>query len=241
LALAGAAAAGDSMPSPARPIRILLCDEQALFRAGVRALLRERTGLEVVGEAADGPTAVDAVERLRPDVAIMDVEMPLLNGVEATRRIAAAHPEVKVLILTRHDDVDLTARCLEAGARGYLLKDVPVSQLAFALHAVATGGRYLSRAALEHVLDGHGRPIGPARTRYDLLTPREREVLKLLADGLSSKEIASRLRRSVRTVEVHKYNLMRKLAVHDRGELVRFAIAHRVIQVPDLALMAGGA
>ena len=213
-------------------MRLLLCDDHALFRAGMKAVLQEQPGLDVVGEAGDGQAALDEVERLRPDVVLMDIEMPRLNGFDATRRISQTHKEVKVLILTMYAEEHLVARCLEAGASGYVLKDVPVSQLVYAIEAVARGERYLSPRAMETVLDEQGQRLERGRTKYDLLTDREREVLKLLADGLSVKEVASRLDRSVKTVEVHKYNLMRKLGVHDRAGLVKYAIAHRLVQLP---------
>jgi two-component system response regulator NreC len=222
-----------------RPIRVLLCDDHALFRAGLTALLREQTGVDVVGESEDGQAAVEDVERLRPDIVLMDIEMPRLNGFEATRRIASTHPDVRVLILTMYVEEELVARCLEAGSRGYVLKDVPVSQLVYAIQAVASGERYLSPAAVDKVIDDGGHLITRARTSYDLLTAREREVLKLLADGLSIKEIAVRLGRSVKTVEVHKYNLMRKLDVHHRAGLVRYAIAHRLVPMPVVEDLIG--
>ena len=215
-----------------RKVRVLLCDDHALFRAGLRALLREQPTLEVVGEAGDGRSALEEVERLEPDLVLMDIEMPHLNGVEATRRITQARPEVKVVILTMYVDHQLVARCLEAGASGYVLKDVPVAQLTYALDAVAAGQRYLSPAAVETMIDHHGHAIEPTRSSFDLLTAREREVLKLLADGLSIKEVAARLGRSVKTAEAHKYNLMQKLGVHHRAGLVKYAIAHRLVQLP---------
>jgi len=213
-------------------LRLLLCDDHALFRAGMRALLREQPMLEVVGEAGDGHAALEEVERLLPDVVLMDIEMPHLSGVEATRRITQTHLDVKVLILTMYVDHELVARCLEAGASGYVLKDVPVAQLAYAVEAVAAGQRYLSPTAVETMIDHRGQPIEPTRSNFDLLTAREREVLKLLADGLSTREVASRLGRSIKTAEAHKYNLMHKLGVHHRAGLVKYAIAHRLVQVP---------
>ena len=226
------------LASPAPKVRLLLCDDQSLFRAGMRALLSKQPTLEVVGEAANGQAALEEAERLRPDVVLMDIEMPLLSGIEATRRLTQARTDVKVLVLTMYVDDLLVARCLEAGASGYIIKDAPVAQLAYAVETVARGGRYLSPGAVDRVIDRRGQIIERNRTRYDLLTSREREVLKLLADGLSIKEVASRLDRSVKTAEVHKYNLMQKLNVHDRGELIRYAIAHRLVQIPvfeDLA------
>jgi two-component system response regulator NreC len=225
-------------PPPSRKVRLLLCDDHALFRAGLKALLGKQPTLEVVGEAADGQAALEEDERLRPDLVLMDIEMPRLNGIEATHRITQARKEAKVLVLTMYLEELLVARCLEAGASGYIIKDAPVAQLAYAVETVAGGGRYLSPGAVDKVIDHRGQILERNRTRYDLLTDREREVLKLLADGLSIKEVAARLDRSVKTAEVHKYNLMRKLDVHDRAELIRYAIAHRLIQVPvfeDLA------
>ncbi len=215
-----------------RRLRLLICDDHDLFRAGMKAILQERDDVDVVGEAGDGQAALEEVERVRPDVVLMDIEMPRLNGFEATRRITQAHRDVKVLILTMYAEEQMVARSLEAGASGYVLKDVPVSQLIYAIQAVARGERYLSPRAVETVLDDQGQRLERGRTKYDLLTDREREVLKLLADGLSVKEVAVRLDRSAKTVEVHKYNLMRKLGVHDRAGLVKYAIVHRLVQLP---------
>lgn len=222
-----------------RKVRVLVCDDHALFREGLKAVLRDQPMMDVAGEAADGPSAVDAVERLRPDVVIMDIEMPGLDGIEATRRITRSWPKVKVLILTMYVDDRLVARCLEAGAGGYVLKDVPVAQLAYAVEAVAAGRRYLSPAAVERVIDQRGQPVSPPRTRYDLLTGREREVLKLLADGHSIKEVARRLGRSVKTAEAHTYNLMHKLRVHQRAELIKYAISLGLVQIPAFEEFGG--
>jgi two-component system, NarL family, response regulator NreC len=211
-------------------VRVLLCDDHALLREGLRAILGQHDWIEVVGEAADGQEAVKAARRLQPDVILMDIEMPGLSGLEATARITQAKLPCRVLILTLYDDEEVVARCLDAGAAGYVLKDGPSSELVHAIAAVERGQSYLSPRALTQVVQhaGQGRPT---RTRYDLLTGREREVLKLLADGLSSKEIAGRIELSVKTVDVHKYNLMRKLGVHDRAGLVKYALSRKLIRL----------
>lgn len=215
-------------------IRVLICDDHSLFREGLRAILREQPAFEVVGEARNGIEAVEFTRQLRPDVVLMDIDMPELSGLEAARRIVAARLPSKVLILSLYDDEDLIAGCLDAGAAGYVLKDGPTSQLLFALEAVHRGERYMSPRALSVVID-HAREGGiKTGTRYDLLTDREREVLKLLADGFSSKDLALRLNLSVKTVDAHKYNLMRKLDIHNRAGLVKYAIRKKLVQVSTI-------
>jgi len=214
-------------------IGVMICEDHGLFREGLRAILREQPDIEVVGEARNGREAVENVKRLRPDVVLMDIEMPELSGLEATRRITGSRPSSKVLMLTLYDDEEIVAQCLDAGAAGYVLKDGAASELLLAIRAVQQGERYMSPRALSHIVE-HGAK-GKARTRYDLLTDREREVLKLLAEGLTSKEIASRLELSVKTVDVHKYNVMRKLDIHDRAGLVKYAIRRKLIRMPSLA------
>jgi two-component system response regulator NreC len=222
-------------------IRVLICDDHSLVREGLRAILREQIAFEVVGEAGNGIEAVEAARRLRPDVVLMDVDMPELSGLEATRRIVAARISSKVLILSLYDDEDLIAGCLDAGAAGYVLKDGPSSQLLYAIEAVHRGERYMSPRALSVVIARGREPGTGTGTRYDLLSPREREVLKLLADGLSSKDIAGRLELSVKTIDVHKYNLMRKLDIHNRAELVKYAIRKKLVRIPMLDGGAGEA
>lgn len=215
-------------------IRVLICDDHPLFREGLRAILRDHSGLEVVGEARNGIEAVEQVRVLRPDVTLMDIDMPELSGLEATRRIVEAHLPGRILILSLYDDEDLIAGCLDAGAAGYVLKDGPTSQLLYAIEACHRGERYMSPRALSVVVARAGADGKGTGTRYDLLTDREREVLRLLADGYSSKDVAVRLQLSVRTVDAHKYNLMRKLDIHNRADLVKYAIRKKLVQVSAL-------
>jgi two-component system response regulator NreC len=212
--------------------RVLICDDHELFREGIKAILRGEPAIEVVDEAGNGREAVEKALLRRPDAVLMDMEMPDLNGLEATRRIRQADPRIQVLILTMYAEEELVARCIQAGAAGYVLKDVPASQLVYAIEAVSRGDRYMSPEALKGVVDHYVEGSPRAETRYDLLTDREREVLKLFAEGLSAKQVAARLALSVKTVDVHKTNLMRKLDLHDRAELIRWAIRNRVIRLP---------
>lgn len=211
-------------------IRVFICEDHTLFREGVRAVLRSHPSLEVVGEAGNGQEAVARVGELRPQVVLMDLQMPGLHGLEATRRIVQSGVGARVLVLTLYDDEEIVARCLDAGAAGYVLKDGTAGELIAAIEAVARGNRFLSSRALTKVVEypGQGKR---ARTKYELLTDREREVLKLLADGLSVKDIAARAGLSVKTVDVHKANLMRKLDLHDRAALVKYAIQRKLIRV----------
>jgi two-component system response regulator NreC len=212
-------------------IHILICDDHTLFVEGLKAMLRNETSLTIVGEARDGRQAVDLVKQLKPDVILMDVSMPDMNGFDATCRVREFDPNVKVLILTMHDEEEFVARCLEAGAAGYIMKDAPASQLLYAIEMVEKGERYLSPNVLKKVVDGYVKNTNRPQTSYDRLTAREREILKLLAEGLTVKEVAVRLNLSVKTVEVHKHNLMKKIDVHDKAELVKYAIQKKLIAV----------
>jgi two-component system, NarL family, response regulator NreC len=212
-------------------VRILICDDHTLFCEGIKAILREKTSLEIIGEARDGRQAVELAKELKPDVLLMDVSMPDMTGFDATRRIREFDQTMKVLILTMHEEEELVARCLEAGASGYIIKDAPASQLVYAIETVQKGERYLSPVVLKKVVAGYVKNSQRPKTSYDRLSTREREVLKLLAEGLSVKEIATRLNLSVKTVDVHKYNLMRKIDVHDRAELIKYAIQKKLIAV----------
>jgi two-component system response regulator NreC len=212
--------------------RILICDDHTLFSDGIKAILRNEPSIEVVGEARDGRAAVERVKELGPDIVLMDVAMPDLSGFEATRRVLEVAPSVKVLMLSMHDEEELVARCLDAGASGYIIKDAPASQLLYAIDTVLKGERYLSPVVLKKVMAGYVKNSQRPQTSYDRLSSREREVLKLLAEGLTIKDIATRLNLSVKTVDVHKYNLMRKIDVHDKAELIKYAIQKRLIDIP---------
>src|SRR5579863_3404343 len=219
----------DSSQAP-KQIRVLVCDDHALFREGVKTILNSQADIEVVGEAADGKEGVEQAIRLQPDVVLMDISMPVLKGFDATRRIKKERPDAKVLILTVYDDEDMVARCLDAGASGYVLKDSPPAQLTYAVQAVSRGQQYMSPRVLTGVVRQFVAHAAEPKTGYDLLSDREREVLVLLAEGSSLKDIARRLNLSVKTVDAHKYNLMRKLNLHDRSELIRYAIRKRLVE-----------
>ena len=215
-------------------IRCLLVDDHTLFRQGVRRLLESESDFEVVGESPDAGDAVDKARDLRPDVVLMDIGMPGLSSFEATRHIKKNRPETKVLYLTMYEDEDYLLQCLEVGAAGYVLKDTPAPQLVSAVRDVYRGGKYLSSQVLGKLVEDFRARVRDTRMqpRMSTLTPREREILKLLAEGNSVKEIAVLLGLSVKTVEAHKFNLMRKLDIHNKAQLVTYAIQKKIIKVP---------
>ena len=214
-------------------IRTLLTDDHTLFRQGMKTLLSAEPTLEVVGEASNAADAVAQAAELRPDVVLMDVSMPGLSSFEATRQIRKQRPETKVLFLTMYDDDDYLAESVDAGASGYLLKDSPADQLVSAIGEVHRGGSYLSPRMLAHLVDDfRSRMKSETRVpRLNTLTRRETEILKFLAEGNSVKEIAAKLDLSVKTVEAHKFNLMRKLDIHNKAQLVQYAIQKKVIRL----------
>ena len=206
-------------------IRVLLVDDHQMFRDGLCAILASQDGIEVVGEAGDGSSAVEMVASLTPDVVVMDIGMPGLNGVEATRQIKAKHPGVKVVALSTHSDKRYVLSMLEAGASGYVLKASAVDEMCRAVRAAAEGNRYLSPDIAGVVVDAHlGGPAQSAAPSSSLLGSMEREVLQLLAEGNSSPEIAQRLHIATSTVESHRRNIMKKLDAHSIAELTRYAI-----------------
>ena len=211
------------------PLRILIADDHSVVRAGLRTLLESRDNWEVCGEAPDGRDAVEKATKLKPDVAVLDIGMPLLNGVEAARRIHKASPGTEILILTMHESDDLVQQVVAAGARGYILKDDADRVLIAAVDALRNHKPYFS-TRVSGTLDSTKVPSEPARGSRSRLTPREREILQLLAEGKSNKEVASMLGISVNTAEAHRANIMVKLDLHSVTELVHYAIRNNIIK-----------
>ena len=207
-------------------IRILLADDHAVVRQGFKMILGAQSDMEIVGEAGNGREAVDLANQLKPDVVVMDVAMPELNGIEATRRIADAEPHARVIALSMHKDSVYVREVLRAGARGYLLKDSGAGDLVTAVRAVARGEGYLSPAVSDAVLDDYRKHV---TNPIDLLSSREREVLQMLAEGKTNKEIAGVLNLSVYTVDAHRGRIMEKLNLHSINDLVRFAVRNGLI------------
>jgi two-component system, NarL family, response regulator NreC len=207
-------------------IRILLVDDHALVRQGFKMILVAQADMEIVGEAGNGREAIQLAEELRPDIVVMDVAMPELNGIEATRRLLASLPHTRVIALSMHKDSVYVREILRAGARGYLLKDSPAGDLVSAVRSVASGESYLSPGVSNAVLDDYRRHV---TNPIDLLTTREREVLQMIAEGKTNKEIAGVLNLSVYTVDAHRGRIMEKLNLHSINELVRFAVRNGLI------------
>ena len=203
-------------------IRVLLADDHALVRAGMKSLIESTEAFEVVAEASNGREAVRLARTLKPDVALLDIAMPELNGLDAARRLAAECPEVRVLILSMHTDPGYVREALQAGTAGYLLKEASVEELELAIRAALRGERYLdprvSKQVIEDYVRGLDAPEGP------VLTPRQREILQLIAEGRSTREIAGRLHLSVKTVEAHRAQIMDRLGIRDVPGLTRYAI-----------------
>ncbi|MDO8490724.1 MAG: response regulator transcription factor [Dehalococcoidia bacterium] len=214
-------------------VRVLIADDHTIVREGVRALLALYPDIEVVGEAADGKEAIDRAVELRPDVVLMDIAMPGLGGLEATLEIRKSCPDVKILVLTQHENREYVQRFLKAGASGYVLKKAAGTELVSAIRMVRQGGIYLQGPVASSVI---GESLGPGSVEagpadYDSLSDREKQVLKLLAEGQSNKEIADLLCLSIKTVMAHRANIMEKLGIHNRVELVKYAIRRGLIQV----------
>lgn len=207
-----------------KPIRVLLADDHTLVLAGIRGLLTNLAGVEVVGEAADGHETLRLAEALRPDIVLLDIGMPGLNGLEVAQRLNGLDPAIRVVILSMHLSEEYVLRALRAGAAGYLLKDSAVAELELAVRAVARGETYLSPPVSKRVVDDYVSRTGGIPDPLSCLTPRQREILQLVAEGHTSKDIAQRLGLSYRTVETHRNQLMKRLGVTDLTGLVRFAV-----------------
>jgi two-component system, NarL family, response regulator NreC len=213
-------------------IRILIVDDHAILRDGIRALLERESQFKVVGEAADGRAALELTRQLQPDIVLMDVAMPMLNGLEATTQVLQCSPDSKVIILSMYDYESYIRQALAAGAAGYILKDATASELIDAIHCVQKGEAVLSPAITRLVIEDYLRwgEIKPLDNENGL-TPREREVLQLIAEGYTNKEIAEILCVAVKTVQAHRANLMEKLDLHSKGDLIKYAIRKKIIEV----------
>jgi DNA-binding NarL/FixJ family response regulator len=212
-----------------KPIRIVLADDHELVRAGFRSLLKDIADLEVIGEAANGRAVLELVETLRPNIVLMDIMMPELNGLDATARIVANHPDVRVVILSMNETEEYVLQALRAGAAGYILKNVKPAELEVAIRTVGRGQTYLSPAVSEHVIAGYLQHANSSSRSVDQLTPRQREVLQLIAEGQTTKQIAKKLGISFKTAEGHRTQLMQALDIHDVAGLVRYAIRMGII------------
>ena len=214
-----------------KSIRVLLADDHKLIRAGLRLVVDQQPDLDVVGEADDGRQAVELAKSLKPDVVVMDIGMPNLNGIEAARQIREIHPDSAVVMLSMHSDEGYVLRALAAGVRAYLLKDSATADLVQAIHAVAEGKSFFSPAVSKVLLQDYMRKLqrSGAEDSYDLLSPREREVLQLVAEGKSNKEVAGLLNLSVYTVETHRARIMQKLNLKGVPELILYAVRKGII------------
>ena len=214
------------------PLTIILADDHALVRAGIRTLLEKLPGVSIVAEAGDGRETIALVHKHAPDVVVMDISMPGLNGFDATDRIVRENPVTKVLILSMHTGEDYVLQALRAGATGYLLKDAATDELGLALDAVRQGETYLSPKISKEVLARYEQlALDPRAEGAKILTPRMREILQLIAEGRTTKEIAFLLNLSVKTIETHRMHLMARLGIHEVAGLVRYAFRHGLISV----------
>jgi DNA-binding NarL/FixJ family response regulator len=214
-------------------IRVLLADDHALVRLGFRGLLSSLQGVEVVAEAADGREALELIRVHRPDVALVDIAMPDINGLELTARVASEFSKTRVIVLSMHESEEYALRALQAGVSGYLLKSASLAEFETAIRAVGRGETYFCPAVSKHITEHLRRGGGPVVSRYDSLTPRQREILQLIAEGHSTKQIAKRLGIKLKTAVTHRTQLMDRLDLHSVAEVVRFAIQAGVIQPGD--------
>jgi len=223
------------MPNAAQAlstIKILIAEDHAIVREGIRMILEEEPDFDVVGEAKDGREAVELAQRLAPDVVVMDISMPEMTGIDATAQIRRLCPDTRVLILTMHEEESYVFQLLRAGASGYVLKRAAAQDLVEAVRSASRGEAFLYPSVARNVVKDylHRLQYGEGRDRYDGLTDREREILVLVADGLTNAQIAERLRISVKTIQTHRAHIMEKLDLHDRGLLVRYAVRKGLIE-----------
>jgi len=208
-------------------IEVLLADDHTLVRQGLKILLEREPGIEVVAEAGDGHQALELIEENRPQVAVLDISMPQMNGLEAARRIAKSVPQTKVVLLSMYKSQEYIREAVRAGVWGYILKENAAGELVEAIHKVARGEYHFAPPILEAIVES--ARSGPSSSKLTLLTPREREVLQLIAEGHTNEEIAKLIYRSPETVRSHRASLMKKLKLHSVAELVRFAVAQGLV------------
>ena len=213
------------------PIRVLLADDHGVVRKGLRFLLTQDPDIEIAGEAEDGREAVRLAAELLPNIVIMDIAMPQLNGLDAAQQITKANPRTAVIMLSMYSDEEFLIRALTAGAKGYLLKDSAEADVLRAVHAVAQGRTYFTPSIAHALLEDYMRRLQQegVQDRYDLLTDREREVLQLLAEGRSNKDVAALLNLSIHTIDTHRTNFMQKLGLHNTAEIVIYAMRKKII------------
>lgn len=213
-------------------IKVVVADDHTILRQGIKALLDNQAGIEVIGEAKDGREALTLIERLQPDVILMDIAMPGLNGLEATRRIKKKFPKIKVLVLTMYTNEEYVFQILQAGANGYLVKETAFQDLISAIRAVYRDEAFMSPSISKKVINRYTQRAQKTNdTTSDVLTTREREVLQLIAEGSSSKKIAEALFISPKTVETHRTHIMDKLNIHNRTDLVKYAIRKGIVDI----------
>ena len=216
-----------------KKVRLLIADDHKIFRQGIKKLLEEEQDLQVVGEAADGREVVKKATELKPDIILMDIAMANLNGLEATKQIKKVLPESKIIMLTMHKNEEYVLQSFQAGASGYILKEGAVEELVSAIRSIYAGKSFLSPTVSKTLVDAYLRKMetGKTETPFDLLTDREREVLQLIAEGFTNREVAKQLFISVKTVEAHRAHIMQKLNIHDIAKLVKYAIQKGLVDL----------
>lgn len=212
-----------------KDLRVYLVDDHTILREGLRLILSQASGVEIVGEQGDGRAAMEEIDQLKPDLVVLDISLPSMSGVEIARQIRKYHPAMKILVLSRHDNQEYVEQLLKYGVQGYILKEEAGSDLLKALDVIRKGENYLSPRITKHLVTGMERKKS-ANDPFEILTNREREVLKLVAEGKSNEKIAQALWISAKTVKVHRANIMRKLDIHKVADLVKYAIKAGIIE-----------